>query len=156
MIMFSTITASSGSLVDIDATLLIQLGLFLFMLLVLTHLVFKPVIALIEARREATEGMMASAVALEKEAATLNASVSEKLQESRKEAVKEREKRLFDATLREREIMTKAREEAHEKITSMKQRAVSDLSDTRAKLISETAMYVSEVTAKILGRRPSE
>lgn len=155
MIMFSTVTASSGSLVDIDATLFIQLGLFLFMLFVLTHLVFKPAIALIEARREATEGMMSTTNEIEKEAAALNASISEKLQESRRGAIKERESLIFDATQKEREILAKAREEAHAHITSMKQRAVSDLSDTKAKLISETATYVTEVTTKMLGRRPN-
>jgi F-type H+-transporting ATPase subunit b len=152
MVILTTVITSSGSLVDVDATLFIQLGIFLVMLFLLNRLIFKPVIALIEARREATEGAMTAARALDNEAAALDASLSEKLETTRKSAIEKRDALLQAATDQERMIIGHAREEAHAKVADMKRRAISDLSFTRATLIAETATLVTKVTTKMLNR----
>ena len=65
MSVVNTIHLSSGSLVDIDATLLIQLGVFIVMIGLLKKLLFGPVIRLVEARFDATEGALSAAKELE-------------------------------------------------------------------------------------------
>jgi F-type H+-transporting ATPase subunit b len=152
MAIFSTVTASSGSLVDVDATIFIQLAIFLIMLFLLNQLLFRPVIRLIEARRAATEGTLAAASELEKEATELNRSAAEKLAEVRKSAGGKRDSMVQEAAEKERAIMAKARETGHGMVVKMKRDAQSSLAETKAKLESETASFASMIATKMLNR----
>jgi F-type H+-transporting ATPase subunit b len=148
----STITASSGALVDIDATLFIQLAIFLIMLFLLSRLLFRPVIRVIEARREATEGTMARAHELEREAASLNEEAAATFDGVRASARRKRDELILAASEKEREIMAEAREKGQTMVQDMKRRAESDLRQTKAKLEAETEAFASMVAAKVLNR----
>ena len=152
MAIFSTVTASSSSLVDIDATLFIQLAIFLIMLFLLSRLLFRPVIRVIEARRDATEGTMDRAAVLEKEAASLNEKAEAALQDVRTSAGRKRDSLISAASEREREIMTTARDKGRAMVSEMKRKAQSEISDTKSKLEAETAAFASMVAAKMLNR----
>ena len=152
MLIFTTITAASGSLVDIDATLLIQLALFLIMLFLLNRLLFRPVVRLIEARREATEGTVNSALELEKKAAALNETVERTLKEVRASTTEQREQMLQAAQKQEREILADAREKAHNLVVEKKRVAISDMTTAKSKLLAETGSIAASVAAKMLNR----
>ena len=149
---FSTVTASSGSLVDIDATLFIQLGIFLVMLFLLSRLLFRPVVQLIEARHEATEGTLNAAVALEKEAAEIDKTAETKLAELRRDAGQEKDRMLGEAADKERDIQTHTREKSHVMVAELKAKAKADIAKTRQQLEKETDALASAVAAKLLGR----
>ncbi len=140
-------------MVDIDATLFIQLGVFLFMLLVLRTLLFKPVIRLIEARQEATEGAIEAARILEGEAETLNRESTARLDEVRSTAGAERERLVSGARAREREIMEAARAEAHGIVMTMRKETEKVAEETRRRLADDVEAIASMVATKALGRR---
>lgn len=152
MAIFSTVTASSGSLVDIDATLFIQLGIFLVMLFLLSRLLFRPVIQLIEARREATEGTLNAAIALEKEAADIDKTAEAKLAEMRRNAGQEKDRMLGEAAEKERDIQTRTRKKSHAMVAELKAKAKADIAETKQQLEKETDALASAVAAKLLGR----
>ena len=104
--------ASSGSLVDLDATYLIQLGIFLVVFLLLRSLLFRPVIRLIEARHDATVVAQQDATKFETEALELEEEVASKLTKIRAEASTEREHLVEAARRRERELLAKTRDDA--------------------------------------------
>ncbi|MBI4745698.1 MAG: hypothetical protein HY786_03945, partial [Deltaproteobacteria bacterium] len=64
----ATVLASARSIVDIDATVLVELGLFLLCFLALRSLVFKPLLRLVDERRAQTQGAREEARKFEAEA----------------------------------------------------------------------------------------
>ena len=58
-----------GAIIDLDGTFFLQLGIFLAIFAMLNVLVFRPMLALMDARETATDGAKASARELETEAA---------------------------------------------------------------------------------------
>lgn len=150
--MLATVTASSGSLVDIDQTLFIQLGVFLVMFLLLRTLLFKPVLGLIEARRRATDGRRVEAHALEEEAKQLSDEVERKLRKARKEAKAERKKLLDEARASERDIISNARSSAHALMEEAQKKAESEALQVAAELKGQTKTLAESVAHKALGR----
>jgi F-type H+-transporting ATPase subunit b len=144
---------ASGSLVDLDKTFFIQLGVFLVMLVILRSLLFKPIIRLIDARHEATAGAVKTAEKLTEEAALLSAEVEKKLAGARTEAIKVRNETLERAKKQEREIGSAAREKAGRIIADMRARASSDMKNARQQLEEETRSMAILLSEKILDRR---
>ncbi len=70
---------SGGSLVDIDGTLFIQLALFLCMFVFLYLALFRPMIRLIEARRDAIEGTRGRAQDMMREAETFTKEIQKQV-----------------------------------------------------------------------------
>jgi len=62
-----------AALLDLDRSLFIQLALFIFTVIALNYLVFKPLFRVLEARRERTEGMKEKAAAHKARAVGLQA-----------------------------------------------------------------------------------
>lgn len=148
-----TVILSSGSLVDIDATLFIQLGVFLFMLLVLRFLLFKPVIRLIEARREATVGTVESSASLQKEAALLTADFNAKIEEVRAAAAHEKNSIVSGAKQKEREILDAAKARTEQVTADIRAKAETEMKQARQSLESETRSMASLLVEKILDRK---
>ena len=153
MTRFGTALLSSGSLVDIDATLFIQLGIFLLMLVLLRKLLFQPVIRVVEARHDATDGATEAANALREEADRLNDKFEKKLEEVRSTVKVDRERIVDEAHRQEREIIRKARAEAHDLLTKMREETANEASKTRAQLENEVVSLADMVAQKILNRK---
>jgi F-type H+-transporting ATPase subunit b len=147
-----TVFLSGGKPVDLDATLFIQLGIFLIMFLFLRSLLFRPVIRLIEMRRKVTEGNKSKAEAFEREAAELNETVTAKLAEVRGSVSKERDKILEQARQQSREVLTKARDEARAVVDQAKEETVAKAEQVRSQLQAEITPLVDAVAAKVIGR----
>ena len=63
-----TALLSEGSIIDLDGTIWIQLGLFAVAFFVFRPLIFRPMVALFEAREQAIEGSKLEALRLQDEA----------------------------------------------------------------------------------------
>ena len=148
----NTIYISSGSLVDIDATLFIQLGVFLIMIILLRKLLFAPVIRLVEARYEATDGALSAAKELEEEAGRLNDHVEEELKKVETAATADREAMVEEACVKEREVLRKARDDAHTMLVKMRKKAEEEAASARAALEIEIDSLAAMVVRKVLGR----
>lgn len=147
-----TVILASGSLVDIDATLFIQLGVFLFMLIVLRTLLFKPVIRLIEARHNATVGTMKTAADLQKAASQLTSDFNAKMEQVRTEAAAERNAILGRAKQNERNVIGEAKEQTERVMTQMRSQANLEMADTLQKLEAETRTMAGLLVEKVLER----
>jgi F-type H+-transporting ATPase subunit b len=149
-----SIIASGGqqALVDFDATLFIQAGVFLLVFLLLRSLLFSPVIRLIEMRRKATEGNRGEADKFEKEAKEINRNVQEKLDEVRAAVAKERDQLVESARVQAREMLAKAREESHLVVEQAKEDTAQKAGQVREKLQVDVISLVDAVAIKVLGR----
>ena len=148
----ASVVASSGSIVDFDATLLVQAFVFLLMFLLLRSLLFRPVIRLIERRRKITEGSKSEAEALEREAVALTEEVDGQLSEVRSTVSKEREKMVEESKRQAGAILLKAREDSSIVVSQAKDEAAAQAEQVRETLRAEIGSLVDIVAAKVLGR----
>ncbi len=148
----ASVVASSGSIVDFDATLLVQAAVFLLMFLLLRSLLFRPVIRLIERRRKITEGSKSEAEALEREAVSLTEDVEGQLLEVRSTVSSEREKMVEESKRSAGEILLKAREDSSIVVSQAKEETAAKAEQVRETLRAEIGSLVDIVAAKVLGR----
>jgi F-type H+-transporting ATPase subunit b len=148
----ASVVASSGSIVDFDATLLVQAAVFLLMFFLLRSLLFRPVIRLIERRRKITEGSKSEAEALEREAVSLTEDVEGQLLEVRSTVSSEREKMVEESKRSAGEILLKAREDSSIVVSQAKEETAAKAERVRETLRAEIGSLVDIVAAKVLGR----
>ncbi len=147
-----TMFASSGSLVDLDSTIFIQLAVFLFIFIILRSLLFKPIARLIEARHQATEVTRSDAEAIEREATQLNEEVTARLAKVRAEATAERSRLEEQARQQQRELVINAREEAHKLAEETREQMDRQAAEAKQYLQNEIGQIASLVAHKALGR----
>ena len=153
MVIPAIVLASCGSLIDIDATILIQFAIFIFLFIILWRFLFRPTIRLIEARREATEGVLINAKKMDEEASGLSEEVEKRLGEVRSMASSERDQMVDRARAQERELLAKAREDARSMVDNSRKEMAEQSEAARQALKGETAVLADSVAAKILGRQ---
>ena len=144
--------SGGGSLVDLDATFFIQLGLFFFMFIFLYALLFRPAVRLIEARRQATDGTRAEAGEMREEAARLEADVEAQIRDIRAAAQGERDRIVEQARRREREQLDAARAEARRSVEQARERMEQEGMRARADLEAEVEKLAATVAERALGR----
>ncbi len=146
------LVANERPLINVDVTLLLNLGVWFGLFFFLKATLWKPMLAVIEAREAGTAGARADAATLDAEAKALKASLDTQLTAARTTAAKAREALRADGTRTENELLAKAREEIM--ATVEKQRA--DIAAQREKVRGEVLALVPElarsIAAKVLRR----
>ena len=140
-------------MIEINATLLIQWGIFVSLMVFLHFFLFKPVLRVVDARQAKVEGTMAGAEDLQTKAAKDRDEYQAKL-----DAVKEK---LFARTAAIREsgakeskgLMEKAREEALAQVEATKERVRHDSEIVRKELVANVDGLAREIAGKILERQ---
>ena len=147
-----SIVAAGGSLIDLDATLFIQLGIFLLVFILLRALLFRPVIQLIEKRREVTVGKREEAEKFERDSADLQEEFDKQMAEIRTSAGAEKDRLVEQARRQERDILHKAREDARSIVEEAKAEATEKAEVARTEIREEVDSLASAVASRILGR----
>ena len=135
-----------------DATLFVQLALFVASYFVLRFLVFKPYVRLLELRRERTEGL--------RDAAARAAAEAERLKEQHDTFLRGEQKRLAQWTDAERrkvdeeaaKILAAARTEVDKTIHETRERTKREAEAARAELLPHVVEYSSQIASKLLGK----
>ena len=141
-------------MVDINATLVAQVINFLILVAILTKVAYKPLMKILEERRAAIEGSIASAQKEREEAEAMKAEYKAQLSQARAEAqaivakaertAKEsRDAILADAKREQARMLASAREE----IALEKQRALAEL---RREVVTLSTLAASKVLAENL------
>jgi len=144
--------AAAGSIVDVDGTFFVQLGIFTVASVILYVILVRPVVRLIEARREATEGTAERAVHMNEEAATLARDVDRQIMDIRSAANAERLRTVEEARRQEREVLDRARVESRRAIAEARERMEKSAIEVRTVLRREVDAQASIVAARVLGR----
>ena len=144
--------ASGGSLVDLDGTFFIQMGIFFVMFIFLHFALFKPVMRMIAARREATEGTTEKAFRLKDDAEKLTRDVDAKLAEVRIAAAAERNLIIEFARDNERDVLGAAQEAVRKDVTAARERMKTSAQNVKAQLTAELGQLADAVTSRMIGR----
>jgi len=140
-------------MISLDISILYQVILFIFLLLVLNKILFKPYLVLLDERERRTSGAQHDSVDLEREGAQLRAQYEEKIAQGHSTAGAERERILQVARAEREKILGQARQEAEQHLAGARQEIAAALQVERRLAVAEAATIAAEIASKVLGRK---
>lgn len=142
----------SGALIDLDGTLVVQLVLFFIAFGVLYPLVFKPMVAMFEAREEAIDGARAEARSKEQQAREKADKFEQEMHDIRVSASAERERLRQEGQKLERTILERVRQETQKQASEADERIQTEARKVRSDMESNIPQLARQIASKLLGR----
>ncbi len=143
---------SGGSIIDLDGTLFVQAAMFFIAFGVLYALVFKPMVAMLEAREEAIDGAKVEAKRLEVEVKEKQASFEAELRKVRGASSEERDRLRAEGQEIEHKLLDRVRTETHTMVAEARSRLDSEAALARQELAQQRPQLAREIANKLLGR----
>jgi F-type H+-transporting ATPase subunit b len=141
--------------IDVDGSFFVQLGIFFAAFFILRGLVFRPVMALFDAREQAMQGSKQQAEQLERDAAQTRERFEAELRRVRQAANEDRERQRAQAQQLARELTEKARRENTATLSSAKAQLELEAADARTKAAIEGPVLARQIAEHLLGRSMS-
>ncbi|MDB4973569.1 MAG: synthase sector subunit b [Myxococcaceae bacterium] len=143
---------SGGSIIDLDGTVFVQAAMFFVAFVILYALVFKPMVALLDARDHAIDGAKDEAKHLEAEVSAKQATFEAELNRVRGSANDERERLRAEGQELERHLIDRVRTETTELVNEAKARLDGEARTARAELVAQRPELAREIASRVLGR----
>jgi F-type H+-transporting ATPase subunit b len=144
--------ASGGVEMDVDRTMLFQSAIFVLLIVVLSPLLFKPVLRLFEERERRTEGARSDARVMQDKAEKLLEKYEAKLEEVRRVATIERERLRAETLQLESRILGEARDATAKFVTEGRAQLERETAKIRAEMNAQRQAIAREIGSKVLGR----
>ncbi len=139
-------------MLDIDITCIVQIVNFLFLLVVMNAILYRPLRKIMAERREKVSGIERDIEGLTKNANQKLEDFKAKLQDAHVRGNKDKETLKSQAAAEEKQVTTKAREDADAYKAQMSAQVAQDVKATREQLKAQVSSFASEIAGKILGR----
>lgn len=139
-------------MIDLDATLVVQMGLFFVALLVLHTLIFKPLLKVFEAREEAIDGAKDAARRFEADAAGASVEFDEKMREIRVKAGEERDRLRAEGAKLEASILASVQTETHKQLADADAQLDTEAMRIRRELQAQVPVLARTIAGKLLQR----
>ena len=143
---------SGGSIIDLDGTVFVQAVMFFVAFGVLYVLVFKPMVAVLEAREEAIDGAKDQAKQLGQEVKSKQASFDAELRKVRGAASEERERLRAEGLELERKLLEQVRSETTMVVNDARARLDLEARRARTELNANRSELARQIASKIIGR----
>lgn len=147
-----TALLSEGSIIDLDGTIWIQLGTFAVAFILLRPLIFRPMIALFEARENAIGGAKAEALRLQDEAAAESEEFDEEMRRIRLQAGEERDRLRTEGKRLERTVLDRVREETSKQLATADAKLETEASRLRTDVDQDVPGLARQIASKMLNR----
>lgn len=144
---------SGGSMIDLDGSLVLTLLLFFALLFALQRLVFRPMVALFDARESAIDGAKKEARELEAEADEKLRTFETEMKKAMVGATTERDALRQDGAKLERELLARARAEADKAVEEATAQMETEAAKVRAEMKTSIPALAGSIAEKLLGRR---
>jgi F-type H+-transporting ATPase subunit b len=144
--------AHAPQLIDIDGTVLVQLGLFAVLGLVMTRLLWKPYLRVRTERVARVEGYRRDAARMQVDAAARLASAEVALAEARRLGSGDRAVARAEAHAREQVLIAEAQAEAQRALGAARVRLDATVAVQKAKLDAGAREIATQAARRILGR----
>lgn len=138
---------------DIDATIIIQMLLFLVTLVVLSQALMKPVMAVLEARHQRIEGAGIEAERLVRLADENRDAYLSRIRDARKVAGREREQLLQLGNDEKRKLLAEVRAELATELARAREQVHAAESQARQALAKDTDAMAKNLVARMLGQK---
>ena len=139
-------------MIKLDWTLFLQFVNFMVLMFVLNALLFKPLRAALQARREAIEASRAKVQDIDEQVQAQIARYEAQLQEARQEGAEERASLRKAGQQEEARILGEANQTAAAKLQTIKEQIQDEAGAARQALRNETEALAKEIAGKVLGR----
>lgn len=144
------LVANDRPLINIDVTLLLNLGLWFGLFFFLKSTFWGPMLDLIEAREKGTEGARAEAARLEAEAKKLRDDVDAKLRDARTESARAREALRQAGNKQEAEVLATVRTEVTALVEQERAALASLRTELRREVLAAVPALASDIARKAL------
>ena len=139
-------------MIDINGSLFIQVGLFIFLMIVLNQIFFKPFLRFLEERQAKIEGDEKEAVRLQGEAERRRLQFEEGLNKGQLQALGEKGS-IVDAGSQEgKSFVDKAQQEVDQELPRIKAQIGQESRQVAADLERRQGAMAKEIAEKLLGR----
>lgn len=132
-----------------NATFFVQLAIFFAVIAVLSRGIFKPIVALVDARQEKSSGSMEKVVRYEKIVEEKTAQYHGALQQARNEALTLKDKIRQEAGAEEKRIVEAARKDAEAALSKIRSELEADVVAAKEGLAREIPALASLIAKKI-------
>ena len=139
-------------MIELNFTLIIQLVIVLSLMAILTQILFKPFLSVLEERRTRIEGAEKRAKVLQQQAEELIERYREAIASGQAQGAGIRDEIRKTSLAEETEILQKAMDEANRLIQEVKTRISEEARAARIDLRLQAHNLSREITEKILGR----
>jgi len=139
-------------MISLDYSVLYQIILFLVLWLILSKILFRPYLDLLEKRERQTSGSRHAAADLEQEGARLKAQYEERIARAQAAGGAAKEATLQEARQRREQLLGQARQEAASTLERARREIESQLEKERELAVAEVATVARQMASKILGR----
>lgn len=147
-----TALLSEGSIIDLDGTIWIQLGLFAVAFFVFRPLIFRPMVALFEAREKAIEGSKLEALRLQDEASAESEEFDAEMRRLRLQAGEERDRLRAEGKRLERTVLDRVREETDKLLADADAKLKTEASKLRTDIDQSIPALAKQIASKMLSR----
>ncbi len=149
---FLLLVANERPLINIDITLLLNLGVWLALFLFLRATLWKPMLDLIEAREAGTEGARKLAADLDRDAKDLKEKLTKELTAARVSATSERDALRADGAKRDAEITAKVRDEVNALVEKQRADIAAQGKKVRVDVLATVPALAADIATKVLRR----
>lgn len=136
-----------------NMTFFVQMGIFLFTLIFMNVLIFRPVLRLIERRREVTEGYRAQAAGLQDQTEALVARYEAQMKTAREEGLSLKGELTKKGEEEARMVLAQARKDLEARIEGNRQALASDAKEAQLALRKYSRELSHAMAEKLLGRK---
>jgi F-type H+-transporting ATPase subunit b len=140
-------------MIALDISVLYQIVIFLVVWLILSKVLFRPYLNLLDERERRTTGARHDSGDLEHQGARLKAEYEERIAQARATGVAAKDAIVQEGRQERERLLQQAREEAARTLESARREVQSQLERERALLAAEVAEVARAMVSKILGRR---
>jgi len=140
-------------MISLDYTILLQMFLFLLLWVVLTRVLFRPYVSLLEEREKRTGGTQDESLTLEQEGERLRMLYENGIAKARAEGEAAREAILQEVRQQREQVLSRAREEALETLERVRLDIRNELAREGEIAGREAEAIAQDMVGKVLGRR---
>jgi len=139
-------------MISLDSSVVYQVVLFIVLWFVLSKVLFRPYLKLLEERESKTAGAVHDTGDLEREGARLKAQYEEQIARAQAAGGATKEAILQEARQRREQVLSQARQEATAILELARRDVASQVAGERQLAAAEAATVARQMASKILGR----
>ncbi len=140
------------SLLSLDGSLLVQLGLFLLLMAILNKLLFKPTLEAVTLREQRTSGAREEADQVRGDAEGKIAEFDKRMKEARAEASEGRKKLRDEGADRRQELVDAARAESNELLEASRKDLEEASGEARKGVTAAADSLARQIVARLIGK----
>lgn len=144
-LLYDSTTALRASVIDLDLTFVVQLGIFLLLYFLLSVFFFKPYARYLKRRDESTDGLIKSARELTNKADEIEHSMERRLEEARQAGIAERKAITAEASALRDRMVAQERAMLQERVD----RELVALEKARVDLLASSQTAVTGIALEI-------